>query len=104
MCNITLGGIRYFARFESEVFTERRARNPEYEFERKTISITRGKTPLITLLRFSGLLFASGIVAGLGARSTLTADIPFGPQNPFYSPSTLPFQGPPFDKIKDADY
>jgi len=24
--------------------------------------------------------------------------------NPFYSASTLPFQAPPFDKIKDADY
>jgi peptidyl-dipeptidase Dcp len=28
----------------------------------------------------------------------------FGPSNPFYSPSTLPFQAPPFDKIKDDDY
>jgi peptidyl-dipeptidase Dcp len=28
----------------------------------------------------------------------------FGPENPFYAPSTLPFQAPPFDKIKDADY
>jgi peptidyl-dipeptidase Dcp len=28
----------------------------------------------------------------------------FGPQNPFYAPSTLPFQAPPFDKIKDEDY
>ncbi len=28
----------------------------------------------------------------------------FGPSNPFYAPSTLPFQAPPFDKIKDSDY
>jgi len=28
----------------------------------------------------------------------------FGPSNPFYSESTLPFQAPPFDKIKDSDY
>jgi len=28
----------------------------------------------------------------------------FGPSNPFYAPSALPFQAPPFDKIKDADY
>jgi len=37
----------------------------------------------------------------------LPADTPtanFGPSNPFYSPSTLPFQAPPFDKIKDTDY
>ena len=28
----------------------------------------------------------------------------FGPTNPFYAPSTLPFQAPPFDHIKDSDY
>jgi peptidyl-dipeptidase Dcp len=28
----------------------------------------------------------------------------FGPSNPFYAASTLPFEAPPFDKIKDADY
>ena len=28
----------------------------------------------------------------------------FGPSNPFYAPSTLPFHAPPFDKIKDTDY
>jgi peptidyl-dipeptidase Dcp len=28
----------------------------------------------------------------------------FGPSNPFYAPSTLPYQAPPFDKIKDTDY
>src|SRR5579872_5532524 len=28
----------------------------------------------------------------------------FGPQNPFYSESALPFHAPPFDKIRDADY
>jgi peptidyl-dipeptidase Dcp len=28
----------------------------------------------------------------------------FGPSNPFFAPSTLPFHAPPFDKIKDADY
>ncbi len=28
----------------------------------------------------------------------------FGPSNPFYAPSTLPFKAPPFDKIKDTDY
>jgi peptidyl-dipeptidase Dcp len=26
------------------------------------------------------------------------------PENPFYAVSTLPFQAPPFDKIKDTDY
>jgi len=28
----------------------------------------------------------------------------FGPSNPFYAPSSLPFHAPPFDKIKDTDY
>jgi peptidyl-dipeptidase Dcp len=28
----------------------------------------------------------------------------FAPSNPFYAPSTLPFEAPPFDKIKDTDY
>ncbi len=28
----------------------------------------------------------------------------FGPENPFYAASTLPFHAPPFDKIKDTDY
>jgi peptidyl-dipeptidase Dcp len=28
----------------------------------------------------------------------------FGPSNPFYVPSTLPFHAPLFDKIKDSDY
>src|ERR1700733_9719382 len=28
----------------------------------------------------------------------------FGPSNPFYAPSALPFSAPPFDRIKDEDY
>lgn len=28
----------------------------------------------------------------------------FGPENPFYAPSPLPFHAPPFDRIKDSDY
>ena len=28
----------------------------------------------------------------------------FGPANPFFAPSTLPFHAPPFDSIKDTDY
>jgi peptidyl-dipeptidase Dcp len=33
-----------------------------------------------------------------------TAPEAFGPSNPFYAASTLPFQAPRFDKIKDSDY
>src|SRR6201996_8372114 len=36
--------------------------------------------------------------------STSAQHTAFGPDNPFYSPSTLPFQAPPFDRIKDSDY
>jgi peptidyl-dipeptidase Dcp len=43
-------------------------------------------------------LITSG--ASLAAAQTRT----FGPQNPFYAPSALPFHAPPFDKIKDSDY
>src|ERR1700728_984618 len=32
------------------------------------------------------------------------ANAAFGPSNPFYAPSTLPFHAPPFDRIKDEDY
>ena len=48
------------------------------------------------------LMTAAAII--LGAGSAAAADHPFGPANPFYAPSTLPFAAPPFDKIKDEDY
>jgi peptidyl-dipeptidase Dcp len=38
---------------------------------------------------------------------TVAADRPntgFGPSNPFYTESSLPFHAPPFDKIKDTDF
>jgi peptidyl-dipeptidase Dcp len=38
------------------------------------------------------------------APGNANAQAAFGPSNPFYVPSTLPFQAPPFDKIKDSDY
>ena len=42
--------------------------------------------------------------AFVSTNPALAAAADFGPSNPFYAPSTLPFQAPPFDKIKDADY
>ena len=54
------------------------------------------------------VLFMSNLIVGgtaaLGANPALAAAADFGPSNPFYAPSTLPFQAPPFDKIKDEDY
>jgi peptidyl-dipeptidase Dcp len=40
----------------------------------------------------------------LSGAPTFGADAAFGPSNPFYAASTLPFHAPPFDKIKDSDY
>jgi peptidyl-dipeptidase Dcp len=56
--------------------------------------------PWITLITMatSTVLFA----ANPGTASI--ADSAFGPGNPFYAESELPFHAPPFDKIKDSDY
>ena len=51
----------------------------------------------IILLLMSTLTTTEGIAQSNAAGS-------FGPANPFYAPSTLPFQAPPFDKIKDTDF
>ncbi len=40
----------------------------------------------------------------VAAAPAQAADPAFGPANPFYAPSTLPFQAPPFDRIRDSDY
>jgi peptidyl-dipeptidase Dcp len=50
------------------------------------------------------LIIAAILVLGVTTLPAQAADMEFGPQNPFYAPSTLPFQAPPFDKIKDSDY
>jgi peptidyl-dipeptidase Dcp len=51
--------------------------------------------------------FAISATAGaiaLTSSAAPAASAGFGPGNPFYAPSTLPFQAPPFDEIKDSDY
>ncbi|HET7104406.1 MAG TPA: M3 family metallopeptidase [Terracidiphilus sp.] len=51
------------------------------------------------------MLTAAGAIAltpGTGLAQEHTAG--FGPSNPFYAPSPLPFHAPPFDRIKDADF
>jgi peptidyl-dipeptidase Dcp len=51
------------------------------------------------------VLFVCSLLIGLAQTPPAKQiDTKFGPQNPFYSPSTLPFHVPPFDKIKDEDY
>ncbi|HEY1401950.1 MAG TPA: peptidyl-dipeptidase Dcp, partial [Terriglobales bacterium] len=49
-------------------------------------------------------LIAAGTLTLGSINPALAASADFGPSNPFYVPSTLPFQAPPFDKIKDEDY
>jgi len=50
-----------------------------------------------------GTLIAVMAIASAGIPAS-AAQNEFGPSNPFYSESTLPFHAPPFDKIKDSDY
>jgi peptidyl-dipeptidase Dcp len=57
------------------------------------------------MLKYMIALITSGaIVLGMSFMIGVAADTKFGPSNPFYAPSTLPFHAPPFDKIKDEDY
>ncbi|MGP8185925.1 MAG: peptidyl-dipeptidase Dcp [Terracidiphilus sp.] len=46
----------------------------------------------------------AAVAAGLCAAQAQTTGAGFGPGNPFYAASALPFEAPPFDKIKDSDY
>ncbi len=48
-------------------------------------------------------LMAGAVVVGAGEVAIGQAAA-FGAQNPFYAASTLPWQAPPFDRIKDADF
>ncbi|NYF53142.1 M3 family metallopeptidase [Tunturiibacter gelidoferens] len=60
-------------------------------------------------LRRASLVVVLGAFAGVIVSSSQGAvvndkQVAFGPGNPFYAKSTLPFEAPPFDKIKDGDY
>jgi peptidyl-dipeptidase Dcp len=57
------------------------------------------------MLKYMTALIASGAIAlGTSFTPAFAANAKFGPSNPLYAPSTLPFHAPPFDKIKDEDY
>jgi peptidyl-dipeptidase Dcp len=57
------------------------------------------------LIRKTLLFVACAVTAFFMTDSFLIAQTAaFGPENPFYLPSALPFHAPPFDRIKDADY
>jgi peptidyl-dipeptidase Dcp len=52
----------------------------------------------------NALLLAGTTVLIMGLPLCGAGAADFGPSNPFYAPSTLPFHAPPFDRIKDEDY
>ncbi len=51
-----------------------------------------------------GLSAAGCVCLCIISAAAWPAESGFGPSNPFYAPSTLPFQAPAFDRIKDEDY
>ena len=57
--------------------------------------------PALLLLNTLIVAIAMAIYSGNPA---LAASPDFGPSNPFFSPSPLPFHAPPFDKIKNEDF
>jgi peptidyl-dipeptidase Dcp len=57
-----------------------------------------------TIMLFMSTLFGAEAIAQGSSNPALAAAAHFGPSNPFYAPSALPFQAPPFDKIRDEDY
>jgi peptidyl-dipeptidase Dcp len=63
----------------------------------------RNRTTKVMLLFMSTLITAGTIALG-SANPALAAAADFGPSNPFFAPSTLPYEAPPFDKIKDEDF
>ena len=54
------------------------------------------------IIHVAGSIFIAGAVGS--SQASAQAAPAFGPSNPFYAASTLPFQAPPFDKIHDSDY
>ena len=56
------------------------------------------------ILRTAILPLLGAAAAGTCTAQTQNLGSSFGPSNPFYAPSTLPLEAPPFDRIKDSDY
>src|ERR1700719_57558 len=55
----------------------------------------------MSAIRILAVTIAAASSVGAQAQAPAPA---FGPANPFFAPSTLPFHAPLFDKIKDSDY
>src|ERR1700678_3104503 len=50
------------------------------------------------------IILAVTALVGFSTLPAQASDTQVGPNNPFYAPSALPYNAPPFDKIKDSDY
>jgi peptidyl-dipeptidase Dcp len=59
---------------------------------------------LLMSILIGGILIGDKAIAHSSPNSVPAPTNDFGPSNPFYAPSTLPFEAPPFDKIKDEDF
>jgi len=64
----------------------------------------RSATKGITILLKTAILVATALPQLPSNAAASKPDTQFGPSNPFYAPSPLPLEAPPFDKIKDTDY
>jgi peptidyl-dipeptidase Dcp len=71
---------------------------------RATMNKTRAGRMRTAMSQISTLMTTGAIALSSGSVSGQAVPGVFGPENPFYAPSTLPFHAPPFDKIKDTDY
>ncbi len=62
-------------------------------------------TPKRIKILLKTAILTAAVLAQLNSNAAASGkDAKFGPSNPFYAPSPLPLQAPPFDKIKDSDY
>src|ERR1035438_7840486 len=66
-------------------------------------SMSNGRFLRMAMMMLAGAAVLGGSGAAASGQAT-AGRAAFGPSNPFYAPSTLPFQAPPFDKIKNSDY
>ncbi len=73
--------------------------------ETKTVKNSMHLCGTKTVLSGVQMVLAAGVIMmSSSVVPAQTAAAGFGPANPFYAPSTLPFHAPPFDRIKDSDY
>jgi peptidyl-dipeptidase Dcp len=65
--------------------------------------MTEGRILRMGMVMMAGVALGAGGVRAVG-QAGIAKTVEFGPANPFYAASTLPYQAPPFDRIKDTDY